>query len=171
MISSKLLFLGVFCVFLVVCSANAPRSSKIFADETANRIVNGQNATRGQFPYQVSLRLVNGNHFCSGAILNNRWVITTGVCMVGRSPPIILVFAAVHLRSGPDGMPYIVDRIKMHNQFNPARWINDVALIRTAHPFIFIIPLIRAIALPRTDTTAAGVPLTVSGWGYVRVIF
>lgn len=48
------------------------------------RIVGGEIAERGQFPYQVQLQFV-GTHFCGGAILNENWIVTAGItlcCMV-----------------------------------------------------------------------------------------
>lgn len=169
MFSVKFIFLCIFGVYFVVSAANALNASGTFIIEPSNRIVNGRDASRGQFPYQVSLRLANGQHFCSGSILNRRWVITTGVCVSRLSPSLIIIFAGAHYRSKFDGMPYIVDRIDVHNQFRPDRLLNDLALIRTAYPFTWMTPLIRSIALPRTDTTAANVNVIVSGWGFVKV--
>lgn len=157
MVPSKLL---IFCVISVVCGARALNTSD------SNRIVNGRTALRGQFPYQVSLRLADGRHVCSGAILNSRWVITTAFCGVTASQSKMIIFAAAHYRS-LDGIPYLIDRIEVHKQFHPERLLNDLSLIRTAYPFVFLSPLIRPIALPRSATTAPDV--TVSGWGYVKV--
>lgn len=58
-------------------------------------------------------------------------------------------------------------------QFPRYGYLNDLALIHTAHPFVFLTPLIRPIALPRRDITVTGdsVKVIVSGWGYVKVLF
>lgn len=151
------IFVGLFCA---VCGTTG--------DET-NRIINGKSAYRGQFPYQVSVRLVNGRHLCSGAILNNRWIITNGRCVYGFSPAMVVLLAALHYRSKPDGVPYLIDRIEVHNEFQLERLLNDIALIRVKFPFMFVTPFIWPIALPRRDTTTAGVRVIVSGWGFVRV--
>lgn len=167
MFSGKLLSLCILGVLFAVSAANALNAS----DEPLDRIVNGRNASRGQFPYQVSLRLVDGRHFCSGSILNIRWVVTTGKCVLKLKPPMIIVHAGAHHRTKLDGIPYLVDRIELHKQFQRESLRNDIALIRTAYPFVFVTPRVRPIALPRSDTTAAGVSVTVSGWGYVKVFF
>jgi secreted trypsin-like serine protease len=43
------------------------------------RIVNGQSVGLGQIPYQISLRdWPSGFHFCGGALISSRWVVTAG---------------------------------------------------------------------------------------------
>lgn len=44
------------------------------------RIVGGQNASFGQFPYHVSLQR-NGTHQCGGSILNKYYVLTAAHCI------------------------------------------------------------------------------------------
>lgn len=44
------------------------------------RIVGGADATTGQFPYQISLRLTN-IHNCGGSIIDNQWILTAGHCV------------------------------------------------------------------------------------------
>lgn len=41
------------------------------------RIVGGEVAERGQFPYQVQLQFI-GTHYCGGAVLNENWIVTAG---------------------------------------------------------------------------------------------
>ena len=47
--------------------------------EQANRITNGNLATRGQFPWQVALT-INSATFCGGSLISNRWVLTAAHC-------------------------------------------------------------------------------------------
>lgn len=44
------------------------------------RIIGGAAAENSSAPYQVSLRDVNNTHFCGGAIINKKWIVTAAHC-------------------------------------------------------------------------------------------
>lgn len=166
MFSCKLIF---WCAVVAIVE-RASSTSDTFDNGPSQRILGGSNAKRGQFPYQVSLRLPDGRHFCSGAILNARWTITTGLCVNRMQPEMIIIFAGVYRHSKIDGLPYLVDRIEFHQKFQPGNFLNNLALLHTAYPIMYVPLFIEPIPLPLRDT-AAGVKATVSGWGYAKVFF
>jgi secreted trypsin-like serine protease len=57
---------------------------KIFQKDGINqRIIGGQEAYAGQFPYMAAIykSTSDGTFFCSGALINNQWILTSAYCV------------------------------------------------------------------------------------------
>ena len=46
----------------------------------SNKIVGGVPAYYGQFPWQISIQNIFGEHFCGGSIIDN-WILTAAHCV------------------------------------------------------------------------------------------
>lgn len=63
----------VIVLLAVVSTLAAP------AEELSTRVVGGENAAPGQFPYIVSLHWVIGpvsTHVCGGSIISSLWILS-----------------------------------------------------------------------------------------------
>ncbi|KAI4469728.1 polyserase-related [Holotrichia oblita] len=125
------------------------------------RVVGGENAPTGAYPFIVSLRSAANSHFCGGSIINADYVLTAAHCIVGRTTANTQVVAGTNtLNAG--GVTIGSSSLIAHANYNSATIQNDVALIRVASPIQFT-NVISTISLNTADVGAADAILI--GWG------
>lgn len=161
------------CVLRTTCTklSNVERPTEF---DPGTRIVGGEDAKEGQFPYQVALRTGLGaytKHYCGGSIISQRFILTAGVCTLNLNgfPEFVhVVVGRFHVNDG--GLTLEVDKIRHHKYYMPYVSQYDIALIRTRQDIVFT-NKIKAIALPKTDLPIEGAPVIFSGWGKEKVIY
>lgn len=140
-------------------------------DESAidPRIVGGENAQEGQFPYQASIHnRIARDFFCSGSILSNRFVLTAAHCMRNRTPANIFAIVGT-LNRLKGGVAVEFNKITVHPGWNSRLLINDIALLRTANEIVFS-DTIQPIALPKENLpNEENTQVILSGWGKTSV--
>ncbi|MGR9438388.1 serine protease (plasmid) [Rhizobium leguminosarum] len=134
------------------------------------KIVGGQKAADGQFPWQVSLGVAwvaspADGHFCGGSILNESWIVTAAHCVDGNTAADIIVTAGTaELEQG--GQRRNVEKILVKDGYEDAAKGQDVALIKLRSPLTLTgntsaIPLVAK----GTDVSPETRAIT-SGFGY-----
>ncbi|XP_057365133.1 chymotrypsin-1-like [Daphnia carinata] len=103
-----------------------------------DRIVGGDVASSGQFPYVVSIT-EDGRHICGGFIYSPRWIVTAASCIVGKSYTRLNVVAGQLSLLNPDineqiMTVYTLNPIPEYNSTNKA---NDIALVRLTAGIVF----------------------------------
>lgn len=96
------------------------------------RIIGGNVATRGSWPWKISLKMLNknkiGNHFCGGTLIYSQYVITAAHCVYNRNR---LSFIAE--LEDAKSLYYLSDLI-FHPEFNPTDLANDIAVLKLNRP-------------------------------------
>jgi secreted trypsin-like serine protease len=148
--------------------------------EEVGRIVNGQEADKGELPYQVSIQLNFGSrlvsskslHFCGGALIAKNWVLTAAHCVRRQSARKLKVVAGTNDITDKTSPIYRVKKIIMH-KYNDITKLHDVALLqiqtkshleRQSKKGHQIIP----VSLCKESFQPQGRNCTVSGWGHLK---
>lgn len=136
-----------------------------------SRIIGGTSAVERQFPYQTSLRdKASGIHFCGGAIISGRFILTAAHCFFDRPLDVDLIYGLVNITHASDlgTMLEFVDII-LHPEFGTRTAQPDMGLIKSKDEINFS-EFVSPINLP-TSENPSGVLAIFSGWGSIKVRF
>ncbi|XP_017056341.1 serine protease SP24D-like [Drosophila ficusphila] len=158
------ILLGSCLLLLVLPAQSAP-------GKLNGRVVGGEDATKAQFPHQVSLRNA-GSHSCGGSILTRNYILTAAHCVSNEDENHVITPIAAErftIRAGSNdrfsgGVLIQVAEVIVHEGYG--NFLNDVAVLRLETPLIFS-DAIKPIALPTADTPA-DVDVIISGWGRIK---
>ncbi|XP_069701692.1 chymotrypsin-2-like [Periplaneta americana] len=131
---------------------------------SGERIVNGTNASPGQYPFMASLRYWK-NHVCGASIINECYVLTASHCVIWKLPEELSVrVGSVDLSSG--GSLHDVSEIIMHSEYDPDNMhVHDIALLKLSSP-ITLNKYAQPVVLPhQLQDTKGGSAATLVGWG------
>ncbi|KAG6923740.1 transmembrane protease, serine 9, partial [Chelydra serpentina] len=141
--------------------------------QTAHRIVGGTEASRGEFPWQVSLR-ENNEHFCGATILTEKWLVSAAHCFNEfQDPAVWAAYMGSISLSGSDSSTVKagVGRIIPHPSYNTDTADFDVAVLELDSPVPFN-KYIQPACLPGPGHRfPAGRKCLISGWGYLKEDF
>jgi secreted trypsin-like serine protease len=130
------------------------------------RIIGGDDAKLGQFPWQISMDAGWSGHICGGSILSEKWVITAAHCIdaVGSASAFTVRAGLINLNSNSEQERNAVSVTK-HPDWDSWEIVNDLALIELATPFEFdanVQPITLGAGLtPSPDAFKC----IASGWG------
>ncbi|CAG0920968.1 unnamed protein product [Notodromas monacha] len=161
-----------FVLCLAVAAVSA-RSAGRLPDIVRNRllggprVVGGELAEPGQFPYQASLQYF-GQHFCGGDIVAPNVVLTAAHCLEGFSASEITVNVGLNnlFNPGSNLQQRSVARMEYNNEFPGSGLTYDIGYI-ILESDLDLNDAVQPIPLPSADLTPSLEPgkCTLSGWG------
>ncbi|XP_071530484.1 chymotrypsin-2-like [Panulirus ornatus] len=131
-----------------------------------SKIVNGVDASLGEYPYQVS---VGG--FCGGSLISKTWVLTAAHCFTGKESPASLTLRLGSLRldrQEAGSLTLSARRIIRHEDYNDFTFENDIALIELSQEVTFT-DKIRPICLAKNEDIPFGGRVVATGWGTLQL--
>ncbi|XP_061449847.1 chymotrypsinogen 2-like [Rhineura floridana] len=132
-----------------------------------SRIVNGEEAVPGSWPWQVSLQDSTGFHFCGGSLINENWVVTAAHCNVRTSHQVVL---GEFDKASPaeDVQVLKIAEVFKNSKFNMFSLGNDITLLKLATP-AQLTARVAPVCLPQpTDDFPGGMTCVTTGWGYLK---
>ncbi len=161
----------------------AERAEKMAQDGSGSRVIGGELAADGAWPWQVGLMIAGytvspDSHFCGGSLILDQWVLTAAHCIHMQDkdgkyfdlhPSQVNILVGTNSIEPGRGDLVPVAGIFRYPNYNPDGWDGDVALIKLARrPNAAY----RTIKVPDQDfgdvLDQAGVPTVVTGWGLVN---
>ncbi|KAJ8005317.1 hypothetical protein DPEC_G00145370 [Dallia pectoralis] len=139
-----------------------------------NRIVGGENAQVGEWPWQVSLHFMSSGHACGASIISNKWLLSAAHCFSTTSPENHIPSNWLTYSGLQDQYKFdsaqkrTLKTIITHEDYSHMTYDYDVALLELSQPLDFT-NTIQPICLPASSHLfPAGIPCWVTGWGTLR---
>uniref|UniRef100_U3J739 Chymotrypsin like n=1 Tax=Anas platyrhynchos platyrhynchos TaxID=8840 RepID=U3J739_ANAPP len=132
------------------------------------RIINGQNAVSGSWPWQVSLQTRTGSHFCGGSLINEYWVVTAAHCEFNPYSHVV-VLGEYDRYSGSEAVQVKtvtkVSRAVTHPNWDSYNLNNDITLLKLSSP-AQLGPRVAPVCLaPANLALPSDLQCVTTGWG------
>ncbi|XP_050504721.1 trypsin-1-like [Diabrotica virgifera virgifera] len=156
------MFFAVFSLFIIQAFA---------APSHHLGIIDGENATLGEFPYIVAVEDCDGLCFvkCGGVLLTESWILTAGHCNKKEMFDDLQAHVGITNVDDTDHQFRHVVKIIVHPKFDEHASISshDIAVMKLKTPLI-LDDRVKVAVLPKPNTDESSGNATVTGWGAIQ---
>ncbi|MCJ8740271.1 hypothetical protein PDJAM_G00057030 [Pangasius djambal] len=158
--------LWIICCFALVASTLGCGVPAIKPQISGyNRIVNGENAVSGSWPWQVSLQDTTGFHFCGGSLINQYWVVTAAHCRVTPSRHRVILGEYNRASNSEPIQVKNIAKAITHPYYNSQNFNNDITLLKLSSPAQLNNRVSPVCLASSSANVAAGTRCVTTGWG------
>ncbi|XP_054877304.1 serine protease 27-like [Poeciliopsis prolifica] len=162
---------GNFVLILLLsngCQSQQPACGKAAASRS--RIIGGQDAQLGEWPWQVYF--ATADSFCGGSLISNEWVLTAAHCITRddlNNTEVQLGDVQLDNSSNSTKVTRRLSKIICHPEYDSSTFENDICLLKLSAPVEFT-PYIQPICLASEKSTFYdGLTSWVTGFGVTEI--
>lgn len=149
----------IFMVISIVFIGSASNASNVIIRESSN-----QPAPVTKYLFTASISS-GTKHICTGIIVNNRWLLTSAMCMANHNNNLQLldIYYGSHNRTNIQRTKNRIEKIVIHSKFEKKNLTNNLALIKVKGKIIFIPTVVQAVFLSAKDICVNNTAFAI-GW-------
>ncbi|NXV75167.1 CTRL protease, partial [Atlantisia rogersi] len=153
--------LGQPCACPAGCGVPAIAPSVHYSE----RIINGQSAVPGSWPWQVSLQTRSGSHFCGGSLINANWVVTAAHCQFNPYSHVVVLGEYDRSSNAEYTQVKTVSRAITNPNWDSYTLNNDITLLKLSSP-AQLSSRVSPVCLPPANLALPNnLQCVTTGWG------